>query len=175
MIFYVHGSTAMYIQNSAYHFGTPAELQVSKFRKSLMRKHVLLGSRIQLIYIDLGLLEAQLVCKSQKGIEYLLFDQQNTSKTTHYVCNCELVSCKTFRISNMHFNVCKIYECVVGIQENPESASDLLGSSAIRLALNRKYLLSKVKIQNSFFCHNDEFRIQLPNPSELAMMKGRWS
>ena len=73
------------LQNYAYRFGTPAELQVSKFRKSLIRKHVLLGSRIQLIYIDLKLLGAQLAGKRQRDIEYLLFDQQITSKQ-HIMC-----------------------------------------------------------------------------------------
>ena len=80
------------IQNSAYNFSTPAELQESKVGKLLIRKHVLLSSTIQLIYIDLEQLEEQLACKSQRSIGNSLSDQRNVMKQ-HVLYESTTLSC----------------------------------------------------------------------------------
>ena len=68
------------IQNSAYNFSTPAELQESKVGKLLIRKHVLSSSKIQTIHVDLELLGVQLAGNSQRGSKYFMFDQQTDTR-----------------------------------------------------------------------------------------------
>ena len=102
------------------------------------------SSKIQTIHVDFK----QSWRVKVKGQWTLHVWSTNNHQTAHYVCKRVLVSCKTFWFSNMRFNVCKIELCVVGIRENPESTSDLLGSSPMRLALR---------------WHQDDFIIEFSN------------